>query len=299
MFSIATVEALAFNNNERKSRFMRDAFSSYLSKDLLERLILNPKALSLGGEKKELSILFSDIRGFTSISESMDPESLVRLLNRYFTPMTNCVLEHNGMLDKYIGDAVMAFYNAPVDVERHADQASLSALMMISLLEKLNVELKAENSPQIHIGIGINTADVVVGNMGSDTRFNYTVMGDGVNLASRVESLTKNYGVEILITQFTVEKLTQEFVYRKIEPVIVKGKDEAVLLYELMPSTEHSREIKELYDEALDLYINEDIAQATKLFNKMVELYDDTVSKYFLNNIAQKHPWGIRKMQNK
>ncbi len=299
ILSITAVEALAFSIQEKGGRFMRDAFSSYLSADLLDQLIQNPEALALGGEKKELTILFSDIRGFTTISESMDPVSLINLLNRYFTPMTNSVLEHGGMLDKYIGDAVMAFFNAPVDVKEHANVGCDTALEMIARLDKLNSQLAAEGIAPIRIGIGLNTAEVVVGNMGSETRFNYTVIGDGVNLSSRVEGLTKNYGVNILITEFTVAKLTKDFVYRKIEPVIVKGKDKAVLLYELMPSDEKSKEIKKLYDEALEVYISGDFTQAQIMFTALVKNYDDNPSKHFLELIKEKHPWGVHKMTTK
>ena len=297
--SAIVVEAFAFSRHERSSKFLKDAFSSYLSENLLDELIHNPKALTLGGEKKELSILFSDIRGFTRLSESMDPVDLVDLLNRYFTPMTHSVLEHNGMLDKYIGDALMAFYNAPIDVEHHADEACLSALEMIEHLKELNSTLESEGKKALEIGIGINTADVVVGNMGSESRFNYTVMGDGVNLASRVESLTKKYGVSILITEFSVAKLHKQFLYRVLEPVVVKGKQDAVLLYELMPDSQESRDIKRVYDGALQRYKEGDLAEAKQLFETVVKKYDDSVSDYFLKKIVQKHPWGVETMQTK
>ncbi|MBU1658589.1 adenylate/guanylate cyclase domain-containing protein [bacterium] len=299
LLSTVAVEAIAFNIQERGGRFMRDAFSSYLSADLLQKLIDDPKALELGGESKELSILFSDIRGFTSISESMSPVSLIKLLNRYFTPMTNAVLENGGMLDKYIGDAVMAFFNAPVNVEKHADATCRSALRMISELDILNTQLKSEGISPIRIGIGINTAEVVVGNMGSDTRFNYTIIGDGVNLASRVEGLTKNYGVNILITEFTVAKLKDPFTYRMIEPVMVKGKEKAVLLYELMPNTDKAKELKKSYDEALERYIKGDFESAEQLFSSVIEKYDDNPSKYFLPLVKERHPWGVHKMTTK
>ncbi len=299
ILSLVAVEAVAFTIQENSSKFMRGAFSSYLSGDLLDQLIANPDALSLGGESKELSILFSDIRGFTTISESMDPVSLINLLNRYFTPMTNSVLENGGMLDKYIGDAVMAFFNAPVDIKKHADASCKSALEMIDRLDILNKELEKENINPIKIGIGINTADVVVGNMGSDSRFNYTVIGDGVNLASRVEGLTKNYGVDILITEFTVAKISDYFIYREIEPVKVKGKDVAVLLYELMKINDESKIIKELYDKALSVYKSENLKEAQMLFNSLVEKYDDNPSKFFIKNIQNGQSWGVHKMTTK
>ncbi len=299
LLSITLLEVVAFYKQQKNEKFLKDAFSSYLSEDLMQELIKNPNALRLGGEKKELSILFSDIRGFTTISESMSPEELIKLLNRYFTPMTNAVLEKKGMLDKYIGDAVMAFFNAPVDVKDHADKACEAALLMIERLDALNEEFAKEQLPQIRIGIGINTAEVIVGNMGSDTRFNYTVIGDGVNLASRVEGLTKNYGVSILITEFTVAKLSKAFLYRKIEPVQVKGKEEPVVLYELMFDTVDNQALKVLYDEALAVYMEGDLEKAHYLFEAIIKEYNDPVSHYFLSQIKQGHAWGVHKMTTK
>jgi adenylate cyclase len=299
MLSIAAVESIAFNLQEKSAKFLTDTFSSYLSADLLKQLVEHPDSLKLGGEKKELSILFSDIRGFTTLSESMEPEQLIEVLNRYFTPMTSAVLENGGMLDKYIGDAVMAFYNAPVDVKNHADASCKSALLMIERLNKLNKELVNEGIVPIRIGIGINTADVIVGNIGSDAKKDYTVIGDGVNLASRVEGLTKNYGVEILITEFTKERLSDGFLYREIEPVKVKGKDKAVLLYELMSKTQKTITKKTLYDEALKFYKDENYEQAQSLFEKLVRDYNDNLSSYFLKNVTQKHPWDVHKMTTK
>jgi len=299
ILSMLAVEAVAFNIQEKSGKFMKDTFSSYLSGDLLNQLIENPDSLKLGGEKKELSILFSDIRGFTTISESMSPEKLIKILNRYFTPMTDAVLENGGMLDKYIGDAVMAFFNAPVDVKEHADASCLCALSMIEKLDKLNVELESEGVPPIRIGIGLNTAEVIVGNIGSNAKKEYTVIGDGVNLASRVEGLTKNYGVQILITEFTVASLNAKFIYREIEPVKVKGKDEAVVLYELMPTSDESLKIKSLYEKALEVYKSNDFEKAEELFTNLIEQYDDNPSKYYLPLVKDKHPWGVHKMTTK
>lgn len=299
IFSMVTLEVLAFYLQQKKEKFLRDAFSSYLSEELMQELIKNPDALRLGGEKKELSILFSDIRSFTSISETMQPEDLIKLLNRYFTPMTYAVLEKRGMLDKYIGDAVMAFFNAPVDVPDHADKACECALLMIERLNVLNKTFEKENLPVIHIGIGINTAEVIVGNMGSETRFNYTVIGDGVNLASRVEGLTKIYGTPILITEFTVAKLQKNFLYRKIEPVQVKGKEEPVLLYELMADTTRTQALKLLYDRALEMYVEKEMNKAKLLFEEIVREYDDPVSRYFLENIHALREWGVHKYKTK
>jgi len=298
-FSMIVLEGIAFYKEENSSRFIKNAFSSYLSGELLEELMQNPNNLSLGGQRKELSILFSDIRGFTTISESMEAEELVHLLNDYFTPMTQAVLEHQGMLDKYIGDAVMAFFNAPVDVEKHADKACLSALEMIEKLQILNQKLAQEKKPHIAIGIGINTAEVIVGNMGSDTRFNYTIMGDGVNLASRVESLTKYYGVEILITEFTYNKLEGIFLTREIEAVIVKGKEKAVMLYELLESSEDNIKKVSLYNQALVLYKDQKFQEAQIVFYELVKNYKDKLSGYFIEDIKNGKAWGVKKMDTK
>ena len=203
------------------------------------------------------------------------------------------------MLDKYIGDAVMAFFNAPVNVEKHPDAACYSALSMIEKLDKLNEVFDKEGILPIRIGIGLNTAEVIVGNIGSDAKKDYTVIGDGVNLASRVEGLTKNYTVQILITEFTVARLVDEFLYREIEPVKVKGKEEAVVLFELMPNTHRAKEIKKLYEIALNVYKSGDLAEAKARFIDIVNDYDDGPSEYMLERIKANTPWGIHKMTTK
>ena len=305
--STMIVEVLAFTQKEKSEKFLTGAFSSYLSGDLLDQLVKNPQALALGGEKKELSILFSDIRDFTSMSESMEPEELIVLLNRYFTPMTEVVLQNKGMLDKYIGDAVMAFFNAPVDVKDHASAACLSAVEMLKKLEILNHELTSEGKPSLKIAIGINTAEVIVGNMGSNSRFNYTVVGDGVNLASRVEGLTKIYNqehgeisVDILITEFTVKHLEDKsFVYREVEPVQVKGKEDVVVIFHLLPQTKKAQQLKEEYEKALNTYKDHDLTQAKILFENIVQKYDDSLSKYFVKKITEGKKWGVHIMEGK
>jgi adenylate cyclase len=276
---VMTSEIMLYKAQEKQSRFIESAFSSYLSPVLLNKLIQEPERLALGGEKKELTIFFSDIRSFTSISETMDPQRLIKFLNRYFTPMSDIVLKHEGMIDKYIGDAVMAFYNAPLDVKEHAASACRSALEMMDELEALNKTFKSEGLPEIEIGIGLNTAEVVVGNMGSAKRFNYTVIGDGVNLASRVEGLNKVYGTHILITEFTKACIGDEFLTRELERVKVKGKEEAVMLYELLKDTPANRELCQKYDAAMRVYKNGKVDEAVHAF---AVLKDDSVSGYFV-----------------
>jgi len=283
IFTAIASESILYKEQEQQSRFIGDAFSSYLSPVLLKKLMQEPDRLQLGGEKKELTIFFSDIRSFTSISEKMEAQKLTGYLNRYFTPMSDIVTKHNGMIDKYIGDALMAFYNAPLDVSEHAKAACISSLEMIEELHLLNKEFEAEGLPPIAIGIGLNTAEVVVGNMGSFKRFNYTVIGDGVNLASRVEGLNKNFRSEIIITEFTKEKIGNEFLTRPLDKVKVKGKEEAVMLYELLSNTPENREKVEKYLPALELYNNQNMQAALDSFKILTST--DNVCEYFIEKI--------------
>lgn len=218
----------------RENRILKGALVQYLNPGVVGRILKNPECLMLGGDKKDLSVLFSDIRGFTSISESLDPEVLVRLMNRYLTQMTDVVMDNEGTLDKYIGDAVMAFFGAPEDQEDHSVRACRTALAMVETLYVEREKWKAEGFPEILVGIGINTGDMVVGNMGSEKRFDYTVIGDQVNLAARLEGLTKMYGVKILVSEFTRERAGDNFVFREIDLVCVKGKNRPVKIYELV-----------------------------------------------------------------
>jgi adenylate cyclase len=288
ILSATASEAITFKLEEKKSKFIKDAFSSYLSPDLLNDLVKNPQKLQLGGEKKELTIFFSDIRDFTTISESLTPEALVSLLNRYFTPMTQIVMEKGGMLDKYIGDAIMAFYNAPVSMDEHPARACEGALLMIKTLSSLNIELAKEGLPQIRIGAGINTDEVVVGNMGSNSRFNYTAMGDGVNLASRLEGLNKTYGTTIIVSEFTKKKLDDRFLTRKLESVLVKGKTKPVLIYELLENNDENRKIVNMFEEALALMEADNIQDALDTLKNCHESYGDKVSQKFYERVSNK-----------
>lgn len=212
---------------------IRKQFSSYLSPDLVAKLIKDPSLLKLGGEEKELSIMFTDVRGFTSISEhyGKDVQGLTKIMNRYMTAMTKKILENQGTLDKYIGDAQMAFWNAPLDETKHCKDAVKAALEMLGSLDDFNREITAEGIPAFGMGLGINTGVVVVGNMGSDQRFDYTCLGDAVNLASRLEGQSKNYGVLIVLGPITAERLGDEYFTLELDCIAVKGKNEGVTIY--------------------------------------------------------------------
>jgi adenylate cyclase len=222
----------------RQRREVTRAFSQYLSPVLVERLAKDPGQLKLGGERRTLSILFTDVRGFTTIAESLkdDPERLTRLINRLLNPLSRIVLEEGGTIDKYIGDCLMAFWNAPLDEPDHAVKAVRAALRMLDALTDLNCELAAEARPGempiiLGIGIGINTGECIVGNMGSDLRFDYSAIGDAVNLASRLEGKTRDYNVPIIIGPETARLVASHFIVTEVDRAEVKGRHEIVRMF--------------------------------------------------------------------
>ena len=221
----------------REKRLIKGAFQQYLSTAVVERILRHPEQLALGGEKRDLSVLFSDIRGFTRISEALDPEVLVGFMNRYLTAMTDVVLTEEGTLDKYIGDAIMAFFGAPADQDDHPVRACRTAIRMVEALYGNREKWVRRGLPLVQVGIGINSGPVVVGNMGSDRRFDYTVMGDNVNLASRLEGLTKRYGVKIIASETTRERVGDRFAFRELDVVRVKGRGRPVRIFELLGDT--------------------------------------------------------------
>lgn len=235
--------ALSYTAEARQRRELKKAFGHYVGEEVLDELLASPGALSLGGERRRLSVLFSDIRDFTTFSESLPPDRLVSVLNTYLSPMTRAVLDRGGMLDKYIGDAVMAVFGAPLKRDTHVEQALACALDMHVALDSLNQGPLKALGLEFAIGVGINTGDMVVGNMGAETRFDYTVAGDAVNLASRLEGLTKRYGVFCLVGQGTRADAPATFRFRALDLVQVKGKHEAIEVFELLggPAREVAR----------------------------------------------------------
>ena len=239
LFVCATLVRYFFTHSDRRN--LKRAFQHYVPRAVVDGLVADIDTLRLGGEKRELTVLFSDIRGFTAMSERMDPEELVKLMNEYFTAMTQKIFEHEGSLDKYIGDAIMAVYGAPVALPDHALQACRSALDMVALLRELRESWRKRGLPAVDIGIGINTGPMVVGNMGSATRFNYTVIGDAVNLASRIEHLNKTYGSNILVSEHTYEQVKDRLSnFREVDSVQVRGRTQPVRLYELVPPGQYA-----------------------------------------------------------
>jgi adenylate cyclase len=251
----------------REKAHLRAMFSRYVSRTVVDRILADPARARLGGERKELTVLFSDIRGFSAFAEGMGPETLASFLGEYLTPMTQLVLDSGGTLDKYIGDAVMALWAAPVDMPDHAARACEVALKMQEALGGLNARWKAEGKPEIAIGIGINTGAMAVGNMGTAARFDYTVLGDQVNLGSRLEALTKDYGVDILVGEATMRAAGAGFTFREIDVVRVKGRAGAAPVYELVGRAGAATD--PAFAEALAAYRKREFATARARFGTL------------------------------
>ncbi|MDI6755485.1 MAG: adenylate/guanylate cyclase domain-containing protein [Thermodesulfobacteriota bacterium] len=274
-----TITGYRYMTEEREKKKVRGAFQYYLNASVVEQMLINPERLKLGGEKKDLTVLFSDIRGFTSISEHLTPERLVKFLNEYLTQMTDIVFKYDGLLDKYMGDAIMAIWGAPLDQADHTLRACYTALEMVEELQRLQKKWAAEGMPGMNIGIGINAGPMVVGNMGSERRFDYTVMGDSVNLGSRLEGLNKLYGTYIIVSEMTYERVQGEVLGRELDWVRVKGKDQPVKIYELLSRrAKASAEQKALTEEfraALVEYRNRRWEAARKTFQSLRARYPE------------------------
>jgi len=217
---------------EKEKKAIQSMFSNYVSKSVVDELIKHPEKLELGGEDKEITVLFSDIRGFTTLSEKLSPQELVSHLNEYLSAMTDIIFNYEGTLDKYVGDEIMAFWNAPIEQENHAELACRAALDMMDKLHSLNESWPEEK--RLNIGIGLNTGIMTVGNMGSSNRMDYTLMGDNVNLGARLEGTNKIYGTNIIISEFTYQKIKDKFLCRELDNIRVKGKKKPVQIFEVL-----------------------------------------------------------------
>ena len=233
VLTYVVITVVKFTAEQRQTLMLRTTFGHYVSPQILEHILANPAGVRLGGERRDITILFSDIRGFTSISEASEPEEVVEMLNEYLTRMVEILLEHGGTLDKFIGDAVMGFWNAPAAEPDHARRAVACAIDMIAATAEIRERWEQQGKASIRIGIGINTGDAVAGNIGAEKVFGYTVIGDAVNLASRLESKNKDYGTEIIVSEFTLARMGDEFEAVYLDEVKVKGKERAVRIYEV------------------------------------------------------------------
>ena len=234
-FGYTSQTAYRFFTEERRAKDIRKMFSSYVSKRIVDELIRDPSKAKLGGDRKEISVLFSDIRGFTSFSEKHRPEEVVTQLNEYLGAMTNVVFDYDGTLDKFVGDAVMAFWGAPLDQADHAERACKCGLAMIDRLQELQKKWESEGKYVIDIGVGINSGDMIVGNMGAEgKKMDFTVIGDNVNLGARLESLTRKYNNHIIISEYTYEKVKNLVKVNELGSVTVKGKEQPVVIFDLV-----------------------------------------------------------------
>lgn len=271
---------------ERNKKELRQTFQKYVSPAIVEEILAHPDNIELGGRKANLTVFFSDVRGFTTISEKLDPRALSDLLNSYLTPMTEIVFKNRGTLDKYMGDAVMAFFGAPIAYRDHAKYACRCALQSLQKLAELQKEYEKKGLPSIDIGIGLNTGDVNVGNMGSQTVRSYTVMGDAVNLASRLEGINKQYGTRIILSEFTQAEIKDNFVTREIDWVRVKGKVLPVKIFELMGEEKiksHVSEMLKWFQEGYEYYHRKDWQTGMKSFAKALAIDpQDEVSKLYV-----------------
>ncbi len=275
-----------------KAKFITNLFGKYVSPDVVNDLIEGEEAVDLKGRSKEVTVLFSDLRSFTSISEKLNPQETGQLLNTYFDAMISVVFEHKGTLDKLIGDAIMAFFGAPARLEDHEIKAAETALQMVDALKRLNEKGGVKGLEQLRVGIGLNTGQVVVGNLGSSQFMDYTVIGDTVNLGSRIEGLNKVYGTSIIITQSTADNLDSRFVLRELDLVMVKGKKNAVKIYELMGFAADidplRLELADLFESCLASYRKMDWKGAEAYLGKARSIFpEDGPSRLYMERIRR------------
>ena len=282
----------------RQKQFIKKAFSYYLSEEVMREVLKDPKKLALGGERRLITVLFSDIAGFTSISEQVTPEQLALLLNKYLTRMTKTVFTYNGVLDKYIGDAVMAFWGAP-KVLTASDQAFLACQTALEMQKQI-LEVKKDWSEvgdiDFEVRIGVNTGEMAVGNMGSDQRFDYTLLGDNVNLGSRLEGINKEYGTKIIVAESTAQHVKDRMILRKVDTVAVKGKALGIVIYELRglgKPEQDEADFIDMFEEARIKYERGEFRQALGRFTDVAKLWsNDPVTEVYIERCKEliKHP---------
>ncbi|MBN2015352.1 adenylate/guanylate cyclase domain-containing protein [Candidatus Dojkabacteria bacterium] len=278
-----------YSDETSKMNGLKQAVSQYVNPQILERILTNPKSLRLGGQTRTMTVLFTDIRNFTTISENSQAKDLITFVNDYFNSITQTILRNDGTIDKFAGDSLMAFWNAPLADPEHSLRACITALKIVQDVSSFNEEHKKKKGfPRIETGIGINTGRIIVGNVGSSRRFDYTVLGDDVNVASRLESLTKIYKVPIMLGHNTVLALKRvakfsEFSIRLLDIVKVKGKGKNIGIYELMgPREEKLEGFVSIYEEAFNLYKEGKFNEASSKFIQILSERNDYPSKMML-----------------
>ena len=284
-FSLIGILGVNYMFEFRQKEMVKKSFSKKVSKQVMDDLLEHPDTLNLSSKEVEVTIYFSDIRSFTTISERLkSPKRITDFLNYYMDVMVQSVERNSGTIDKFIGDAIMAYWNAPLKVKGHADKAVQTALYQIEQRDFVNQKIKADFGFEVDYGIGINTGDVVVGEIGSKGRSDYTIIGDAVNLASRLEGLCKAYKVRLVVSEFTVALLEQRYVKQLLDIVKVKGKKEPVRIYEIISQGKESEEkLLELeeYERAHQLYVGADFKEAYEMFEKLYLQYEKPLYKIY------------------
>lgn len=286
------IGAVKFVSEESQKRFIKSAFGHYLSPHVIDEILKNPASLQLGGELRNITIFFSDVAGFSAISEKLTPPQLVQLLNEYLSEMTDIILAHDGTVDKYEGDAIIAFYGAPHPYPDHAVKACLASIEMKKRLAELRESWRTRGQNELRVRMGMNTGNAVVGNMGSRTRMDYTMMGDAVNLASRLEGANKFYGTYAMISEFTYEQAKDAIEARQLDYIKVVGKEEAILVYELLGKKgnlpDYMQEMLAKYNEGLLLFKEREWENAHNAFKSALRIVkDDAPSKTYLDRCAE------------
>jgi adenylate cyclase len=281
-------EIVSYAGSEREKQFIRKAFSTYVSQDVVKEIIADPSRLQLGGTKRHMTTIFTDVKGFSGISEQLDPENLVTLLNRYLTSLSDTILEQHGTIDKYVGDAIVAFFGAPVPMEDHAIRACVSAIAMKRVEAALNVAIMEEKLSPLPLltRIGINTGNMVAGNMGTQNKMNYTIMGNAVNLAARLEGVNKQYGTYILVSDDTIKETGDMFLTRKLDRVRVVGINEPIRIYELLDTRKNAdteqTTLVEVFHQALDRFEMQNWQEAMEGFRESFSIEHGGPSEIFL-----------------
>lgn len=292
ILSFFTTAYLRFSLLDRRTREIREMFSSYVSRNVVDQLVKDPNQARIGGDSRVMTVLFSDVANYTGFSEKLPPQEVVRILNQYLARMTELIMHHEGTLDKFMGDGIMAFWGAPLEEPRHAELAVDCALGMLATMEELRAHWQSEGHQPLRLRIGINSGEMVVGNIGAaGKKMEYTVIGDNVNLAARLEGINKLYGTRLLISEGTRTLLpAQKYTMRRIDFVRVKGKDEPLEIYEVM--TANPAGLAEAFETALALYRERRFAEAQEAFARLADRHDDQPSRIYQNRSAEflQHP---------
>jgi adenylate cyclase len=306
-YSFVTVYRFAVS--DRQARYIRRSFEHYVSPAVVQQLVDDPDRLKLSGEHYETTVLFTDLAGFTPLAERLDPVALRDLLTEYFSGMVDVMLEHDGTLDKFIGDAMMCFFGVPIASEEHRCEAVSAAWHMQQVLDRMNADWQKRGIPALTMRAGVNSGQVVAGNMGTDRLFNYTIMGDCVNLGARLEGANKFYGTRILVGEATRNGIGDEFVFRHIDRATLKGKSQAIDIFELRGPrsmvSDRSMTLTTAYESALASYFRGDFEEAGQAFSATAREFDDNASNLMQHRCKQlqarqMNEWdGVHHWENK